>query len=159
MNLLEVKKLNLCILRLQIIYTSIMSGMMLMYVITIGSYFNYILKNKMFGALQDYSLFRKNTRVQMNHSIASIGQVVLSVVSLVINYDLGVFPLIVAVMVPLIILFCHIFTGFGKAEQLVVGGKELNDRTIKVYLSWNKTLHIAYTIFYMVSAALLLNLL
>lgn len=136
-----------------------MSGMMLMYVITIGSYFNYILKNKMFGALQDYSLFRKNTRVQMNHSIASIGQVVLSVVSLVINYDLGVFPLIVAVMVPLIILFCHIFTGFGKAEQLVVGGKELNDRTIKVYLSWNKTLHIAYTIFYMVSAALLLNLL
>lgn len=151
--------MNLCILRLQIIYTSIMSGMMLMYVITIGSYFNYILKNKMFGALQDYSLFRKNTRVQMNHSIASIGQVVLSVVSLVINYDLGVFPLIVAVMVPLIILFCHIFTGFGKAEQLVVGGKELNDRTIKVYLSWNKTLHIAYTIFYMVSAALLLNLL
>ena len=136
-----------------------MSGMMLMYVITIGSYFNYILKNKMFGALQDYSLFRKNTRVQMNHSIAFIGQVVLSVVSLVINYDLGVFPLIVAVMVPLIILFCHIFTGFGKAEQLVVGGKELNDRTIKVYLSWNKTLHIAYTIFYMVSAALLLNLL
>lgn len=136
-----------------------MSGMMLMYVITIGCYFNYILKNKMFGALQDYSLFRKNTRVQMNHSIASIGQVVLSVVSLVINYDLGVFPLIVAVMVPLIILFCHIFTGFGKAEQLVVGGKELNDRTIKVYLSWNKTLHIAYTIFYMVSAALLLNLL
>ena len=136
-----------------------MSGMMLMYVITIGSYFNYILKNKMFGALQDYSLFRKNTRVQMNHSIAFIGQVVLSVVSLVINYDLGVFPLIVAVMVPLIILFCHIFTGFGKAEQLVVGGKELNYRTIKVYLSWNKTLHIAYTIFYMVSAALLLNLL
>lgn len=95
-----------------------MSGMMLMYVITLGSYFNYILKNKMFVALRDYSLFRKNTRVKMNHSLVLIGQVALSVASLIINYNLGAFPLIVTAIVHVIMLICHMVTGFKKVEEV-----------------------------------------
>lgn len=33
--------MNLFVLKLQIMYTAMLSGMMVMYVITLGSYFNY----------------------------------------------------------------------------------------------------------------------
>ena len=46
-----------------------MSGMMLMYIITLGSYFNYILKINLLSGFQDYSFFRSNTKVKRNHFV------------------------------------------------------------------------------------------
>lgn len=47
------------VLILQIVYTAIVSGMMLMYVITIGSYFSYILKQNKPEMFRFYSEFRR----------------------------------------------------------------------------------------------------
>lgn len=57
--------LDLIILKIQTIYTAIMSGMMLMYVVTLGSYFNYILRNKILSGFQDYSAFRSITKAKI----------------------------------------------------------------------------------------------
>lgn len=151
--------MNDVILKIHVIYTSVMAGMMLMYFITIGSYFDYILKHEMFRAFQDYSLFRKNTKVQRNHAIVMIGQVLLSVISLFVNGDRGWMPLLFAVLVPVIMLVFHLLTGFGKVENLVNSAEKLDEKTIKTYLMWNLPLHFLYTLLYLVSAFYLFSLL
>lgn len=135
-----------------------MSGMMLMYVITLGSYFNYALKHEIFSSFKDYSLFRKNTRAVINHSIVMIGQAVFSIFSLIINYNMGRFQLIIAVLIPIIMLVFHMLTGFGKVENLVNSAEKLKKETINKYLMWNIPLHILYASLYMISAILLLTL-
>ena len=44
-------------IQVQVIYTALMAGMMLMYTITLGRYFDYILKHKIPGASQNWALF------------------------------------------------------------------------------------------------------
>lgn len=148
--------MNLFVLKLQIVYTAMLSGMMVMYVITLGSYFNYILKHHMVRAFQDYSLFRQNTKVQLCHFIVMVGQETISIVSLMFNYRIGWFPLVIAVIVPIVLLALHVLTGFGKVENLVNSAESISGRTVEKYLAWNMPLHIVYALLYAVSALLLL---
>ncbi len=142
--------MNLIIIKLQIIYTAILAGMMLMYSITLGSYFNFILKNKMFNAFRDYSLFRKNSKVQLLHTIVLVGQAIYSVISLIINHKLGLFPLLIAALIPIIMLAIHLLSGFAKVESLVNSSQNLGESTVKKYLQWNIPLHILYTLLYVI---------
>lgn len=150
--------MDLLLLRLQIVYTAIMSGTMLMYVITIGNYFSYILKHRIPHAFEDYAVFRKNTRAPLKHSIVLLGQVAISIISLMINYDRGGAALLVGVAVPLVMLCFHVFTGFGKVENLINSAQTVDEKMIEKYLFWNIPLHILYFLLYAVSAMLLLNL-
>lgn len=150
--------LDLIILRIQIIYTAIMSGMMLMYIVTLGSYFNYILKNRMLSGFQDYSDFRSNTKVQTNHSIILFGQVIVSIISLIFNYNKGFIPLCFSLIVPILMLVFHVLTGFGKVENLINSGQKVERNQVEKYVTWNIPLHIIYFILYLISAEQLLSL-
>lgn len=145
---------------MQVIYTALMAGMMLMYTITLGHYFDYILKHNIPGASQNWALFRNNTRVQIYHTAVLVGHAMLSIVSLAINHTRGLTPLAVVAAVPFLMLTTHMVTGFAKAEFFVNGAQRLDDeKTVKTYLAWNMPLHITYTLLYAVSSALLLTLL
>lgn len=150
--------MDFIILKIQIIYTAIMSGMMLMYTVTLGSYFNYILKNKILSGFQDYSSFRSNTNVKINHSIILLGQIIVSIISLILNYNKGFNPLCFSLIVPIIMLVLHILTGFGEVENLVNSGKKVEMNQIEKYVTWNIPLHIIYFILYLISAEQLLSL-
>ncbi|EGY79949.1 hypothetical protein HMPREF9129_0928 [Peptoniphilus indolicus ATCC 29427] len=135
-----------------------MSGMMLMYTVTLGSYFNYILKNKILSGFQDYSSFRSNTNVKINHSIILLGQIIVSIISLILNYNKGFNPLCFSLIVPIIMLVLHTLTGFGEVENLVNSGKKVEMNQIEKYVTWNIPLHIIYFILYLISAEQLLSL-
>ncbi|SUB74991.1 hypothetical protein [Peptoniphilus indolicus] len=150
--------MDFIILKIQIIYTAIMSGMMLMYTVTLGSYFNYILKNKILSGFQDYSSFRSNTNVKINHSIILLGQIIVSIISLILNYNKGFNPLCFSLIVPIIMLVLHTLTGFGEVENLVNSGKKVEMNQIEKYVTWNIPLHIIYFILYLISAEQLLSL-
>lgn len=150
--------MDFIILKIQIIYKAIMSGMMLMYTVTLGSYFNYILKNKILSGFQDYSSFRSNTNVKINHSIILLGQIIVSIISLILNYNKGFNPLCFSLIVPIIMLVLHTLTGFGEVENLVNSGKKVEMNQIEKYVTWNIPLHIIYFILYLISAEQLLSL-
>jgi len=153
-------KMGAFMIQVQVIYTALMAGMMLMYTITLGRYFDYILKHKIPGASQNWALFHNNTRVQIHHTAVLVGHAMLSIISLATNYTSGPAPLVVAAAVPFLMLTTHVVTGFAKAEFCVNGAQQLdNEKTVKTYLAWNMPLHITYTLLYTVSAALLLTLL
>lgn len=150
--------MDFIILKIQIIYTAIIPGMMLMYTVTLGSYFNYILKNKILSGFQDYSSFRSNTNVKINHSIILLGQIIVSIISLILNYNKGFNPLCFSLIVPIIMLVLHTLTGFGEVENLVNSGKKVEMNQIEKYVTWNIPLHIIYFILYLISAEQLLSL-
>ena len=98
------------IIQMQVIYAALMAGMMLMYTITLGRYFDYILKHKIPGASQNWALFHNNTRVQIHHTAVLVGHAMLSIVSLATNYTSGPAPLVVAAAVPFLSqgrIFCQ----------------------------------------------------
>lgn len=68
-------------IQVQVIYTALMAGIMLMYTITLGRYFGYILKHNIPGASQNWALFRNNTRVQIHHTAVLVGHAIVSIVS------------------------------------------------------------------------------
>ena len=139
--------LDLIILKIQTIYTTIMSGMMLMYVVTLGSYFNYILRNKILSGFQDYSAFRSITKAKINYSIVLFGQVIVSIISLIFNYNDGFIPLCFNMIVPIIMLMLHVLTGFWKVENLINSGQKVEINKVKKYVTCNIPIHIIYFIF------------
>lgn len=152
--------MNVLVLCFQISYTALMSGMMLMYVLTLGQYFNYLLRQRHFETFVIYARIREEKRLPLFHFIVMIGQFVVSLFSLFLNYTLGLFPLVFAVSVPLIMAILHAFTGFGRVERLINSTSDLKDETkIKTYLKYNIPLHFIYTLLYGSSALFLFTLL
>ncbi len=129
-----------------------------MYIITLGSYFNYILKINLLSGFQDYSFFRSNTKVKRNYFVILVGQVIVSIISLILNCNSGLMPLCFNIIVPIIMLMFHVLTGFGKVENLVNSGQKVEMNEVKEYVRFNIPLHITYFTLYLISTLLLLNL-
>ena len=124
-----------------------------MYIITLGSYFNYILKINLLSGFQDYSFFRSNTKVKRNHFVILVWQVIVSIISLILNCNSGLMPLCFNIIVPIIMLMFHVLTGFGKVENLVNSGQKVEMNEVKEYVRFN-----TYFTLYLISTLLLLNL-
>lgn len=139
---------------LTLLLTAVIAGFMLSYSVTLGAYFNYLLRQELDqGFSHFYSQFRRNTAVASLYRMCVGLQFFLGLVSLLVSSPLvtvrvlGIIPLMV-------LLVCHHVTGFAKSEEAINSGKSISTDMRQNYLKWNLPLHYFYFVIYFVSALL-----
>lgn len=145
------------IYNLNIIYTAILAGSMIMYSITLGSYFTYLGKNNMLEGFKDYyGVFRKNTNVKLIFMIYLTGQTLLAIISILLNKTKPLLGQILSFLSIIVIGFGHSISGFLKSEEKLNSASDLSVKVVDNYIKYNIPLHILYSIYYIVAAYILL---
>ncbi|WP_194947985.1 hypothetical protein [Actinomyces trachealis] len=141
---------------LNIVYTAVLAGFMISYVVTMGSFFNHTLSHGRRPELQQLLLpFHKDEKVSTKYAAWVLGQVLVAGVSLALNFShlpLGAQVLAVLAM-PLWYMF-HRFSGFARLEHLAEGGpQDVPDQVVQRFVRLNLPVHSAYAAVYLLTAA------
>ncbi|GEM_PF-749542 len=139
---------------LNAVYTGVLAGFMISYVVTMGSFFTHVLSHGRRQELQQILLpFNRDTRVSTTYAIWVLGQVVVAAVSLALNA--GRLPLaaqIFAVAAMPLWFAVHVVSGFARAERLAEGGSEdVPEQEIKRFIRLNLPIHSGYAAVYVVA--------
>ena len=108
------------------ILCAVLIGYLTSYVITLGSYYTYMLRNGRVKELQaSYAPFRTDSNTKALYRICFALQVVFAAVSLLLNHSTHPLPAqVYALAILPIFLTIHVVTGFGKVEEKMASGKE-----------------------------------
>lgn len=141
---------------LNIVYTAVLAGFMISYVVTMGSFFNHTLSHGRRIELQHLLLpFHKDQKVSTKYAAWVLGQVLVAGASLTLSYShlpLGAQVLAVVAM-PLWYAF-HRVSGFSRLEHLAEGGPEdVPDQVVQRFVRLNLPVHSAYAAIYLLTAA------
>jgi len=152
------KVLKNTIYNLNIFQTALVAGFMTFYLIGLGRYFNFLLDNNFTeGFTKYYSLFRQSSNVVTVLNIFLGMQLIIALLSLVLNFRRQPLPgQIIALLAPIILMAIHSITGFSQSENLINSGTNLSDINIANYLKYNIPLHIIYSIIYSLGSLLLI---
>lgn len=146
-----------------VIYTSVLAGFMISYVITMGSFFTHTLSHGRRAELQALLLpFNRDENVSRRYAAWVLGQVVVAAASLLsdllsagVDRPLGAQVFAVAAM-PLWYAV-HVTTGFARAEHLAEGGPpDVPQHVIQRFTRLNLPFHSGYAAVYLVAAGWLL---
>ena len=142
-----------------VVYTAVLAGFMISYVVTMGSFFTHTLSHGRRRELQRLLLpFNRDEHVSTKYAAWVLGQVVVAAVSLALNA--GRVPLaaqIFAVAAMPLWYAVHVGSGFARAEHLAEGGPEdVPEREIKRFLHLNLPIHCGYAAVYIAAALWLL---
>ena len=132
------------------VYTGVLAGFMISYVVTMGSFFTHVLSHGRRQELQQILLpFNRDTRVSTTYAIWVLGQVVVAAVSLALNA--GRLPLaaqIFAVAAMPLWFAVHVVSGFARAERLA---EDVPEQEIKRFVRLNLPIHSGYAAVYVVA--------
>ena len=136
------------------ILCAVLIGYLTSYVITLGSYYTYMLRNGRVKELQaSYAPFRTDSNTKALYRICFALQVVFAAVSLLLNHSTHPLPAqVYALAILPIFLSIHGVTGFGKVEEKMASGKELTEPEIDLYTKLNLPLHLVYAALYLIGA-------
>ena len=141
-----------------IVYTLAYAGAMIMYCITLGSYFSYLVRsNRLEGFTEYYGVFRNTSNVKRNFFIFMIGQFLLALISFIFNRDMAWLPQILAILGLPIIGLGHKLTGFLVSEDRINSARDLDPKLAKNYLDYNIPLHLVYSLVYLLAGIFLLG--
>lgn len=145
-----------------VIYTSVLAGFMISYVITMGSFFTHALSRGRRAELQALLLpFHKDENVNRRYAAWVLGQVLVAAASLLADLLTGagrpVGAQILAVAAMPLWYAVHLATGFARDEHLAEGGPpEVSQQVIQRFCRLNLPFHRGYAAVYLVAAAWLL---
>ena len=142
-----------------VVYTAVLAGFMISYVVTMGSFFTHTLSHGRRRELQRLLLpFNRDEHVSARYAAWVLGQVVVAAVSLALNA--GRSPLaaqIFAVAAMPLWYAMHVGSRFARTEHLAEGGPEdVPEREIKRFLRLNLPIHCGYAAVYVAAALWLL---
>lgn len=142
-----------------IVYTSVLAGFMISYVVTFGAFFDHTLSHGKRRELQDLLLpFNRDERVSLRYAAWVLGQVLVALASLVANA--GRLPLaaqVLAVAVMPLWYLVHVASGFARDEHLAEGGPDdVPEQVIDRFVRRNRPFHSGYAVAYLVTAGWLL---
>ena len=137
-----------------VVYTAVLAGFMISYVVTMGSFFTHALSHGRRRELQRLLLpFNRDEHVSTRYAAWVLGQVVVAAVSLALNA--GRAPLaaqIFAVAAMPLWFAVHVVSGFARAERLAEGGSEdVPEQEIKRFVRLNLPIHSGYAAVYVVA--------
>ena len=139
---------------INVVYTAVLAGFMISYVVTMGSFFTHALSHGRRRELQRLLLpFNRDEHVSTRYAAWGLGQVVVAAVSLALNA--GRVPLaaqIFAVAAMPLWFAVHVVSGFARAERLAEGGSEdVPEQEIKRFIRLNLPIHSGYAAVYVVA--------
>ncbi|MCL3777570.1 MULTISPECIES: hypothetical protein [unclassified Actinomyces] len=142
-----------------IVYTCVLAGFMISYVVTFGAFFDHALSHGRRHELQRLLLpFSRDERVNTTYAAWLYGQVLVALASLVANA--GRLPLAAQVLaVAVFPLWClvHFASGFARDEHLAEGGPEdVPEQVVDRFVRRNRPFHSGYAVAYLVTALWLL---
>lgn len=142
-----------------LIYTSVLAGFMISYVITIGALFSHALRTGRRRELQAVLLpFHKDVPVSTTYAAWVLGQVLVAASSLAANLllDSGR-PLggqIAAVVAMPLWYTVHVASGFARDEHLAEGGPpDVPEEVVQRFVRRNLPMHTGYAAAYLIAAA------
>lgn len=131
---------------LTILATGMVAGFMLSYCVTLGHYYNFLLKTHRNKGFSDYySVFRRQENISKRYAFCMGSQFVVGLLAVLFAQSHAS----LTALLPLpFLLLCHRLTGFGKAEETIVSGQSFDERQRQLYLHWNIPLHLTYSLVY-----------
>lgn len=146
-----------------IVYTAVLAGFMISYVVTMGAFFTHTLSHGKRAELQHLLLpFNDDERVSTKYAAWVLGQVVVAAASLIAGLlsDATDRPLgaqIFAVAAMPLWYAIHVGSGFARVEHVAEGGPaEVPDEVIRRFVRLNLPIHGVYAAVYLVAAGWLL---
>ena len=138
-----------------VVYTAVLAGFMISYVVTMGSFFTHTLSHGRRRELQRLLLpFNRDEHVSAKYAAWVLGQVVVAAVSLALNA--GRAPLaaqIFAVAAMPLWYAVHVGSGFARAEHLAEGGpSDVPEQEVARFVRLNLPFHSGYACLYLVTA-------
>jgi len=140
---------------LNIVYTAVLAGFMISYVVTMGAFFTYALGHGKRRELQEVLLpFGRDTRVTKNYAAWVLGQVLVAAASLILNAGrLPLLPQILAVGAMPLWYAVHVLSGFARCEHLAEGGpSDVPEQEVARFVRLNLPFHSGYACLYLVTA-------
>lgn len=130
-----------------IFLTALISGVMLFYCIRQGRYYNFLLENNLTDGLKVFnSQFLESTNAGTLMNGFLISQLVIAVLSLVLNFKIKILPgQVAAILAPIILVTLNFATGFSQYESTITNGSDLSELNIQFFLKWNIPFHIIYS--------------
>lgn len=132
-----------------IVLTALVSGFMLFYCNSQGRFLNFILENNLTDGLKIFSQFLQSANPGILVNGLLITQLLVAVLSLVLNFKRKIVPgQVAAILAPVILMILNFTTGFSQCESSIVYGSDLSELNIQFFLKWNIPFHIIYTASY-----------
>ena len=136
-----------------IFLTALVSGFMLFYCNSQGRYLNFLLENNLTDGLKIFSQFLLSANPGTLVNSLLITQLLVAVLSLVLNIKRKVVPgQVAAILAPVILMILNFATGFSQCESSIAYGSDLSELNIQFFLKWNIPFHIIYSASYGIAA-------
>ena len=133
-----------------IFLTAMISGLMLYYIIRQGRYYNFLLENNLTDGLRIFkSPFLQSTNSGTLMMGFLVTQLLVAVLSLVLNFKRKILPgQVAAILAHVILMILNYATGFSQCESSIIYGSDLSEVNIQFFLKWNIPFHIIYSTSY-----------